>query len=144
MSVLGIVIALVVDLLVPLAVLMLVERINQRSARPRGTRDFWIGMAAYGALLGFVVLLGIRSVFDYEGAGVAVAVLVALPMSAIPAIFNSFVIDPFFSTAEWADYGYFIVLVVFLVGLIPWALLGTVLIRRLAQWVTAPAHRFAT
>ena len=144
MSGFGIAIALVVDLLGPLAALLLVERINQRNARPRGTRDFWIGMAVYGGLLGFVVLLGIRSVFDYEGAGVAVAVFIALPMSLIPTIFNSFVIDPFFTTAEWADYGYFIVLVVFLVGLIPWALFGPVLIRRIAQSASAAAHPVAT
>ena len=144
MSGLGIGIALVVDLLGPLTLLVLVERINDRNARPRGSRDFWIGMAAYAALLGFVVLLGIRSVFDYEGAGVAVAAFIALPMSLLPAIFNSFAIDPFFTTAEWADYGYFIVLVVFLVGLIPWALLGPVLIRRIAQSASGAAHRVAT
>jgi hypothetical protein len=138
MPAVGISIALAVDLALPLVLLVVIERINARNARYRGTRDFWIGVGFYAALLIFVAVQGLVSVLDYKGAGVAVAVFIALPLSLVPTIFNSFVIHHFFTVAQWAEFGYFVVLFIFVIGLVPWALLGPVLIRRIAQSGSGP------
>ena len=65
----------------------------------------------------------------FEGFSVIPAVLVSLPMSAIPAIVNSVTMGLLFSDREWSDFGYLVVMPMFLAGLIAWALLLPVAIR---------------
>jgi hypothetical protein len=60
---------------------------------------------------------------------VLTAVFFSLPMSAIPSIVNSATMSSLFTTSEWAEFGYYIVMPVFLVGLLAWAVLLPVAIR---------------
>ena len=134
MPVLGIAIALVVDVLLPAALAVLLVRSNWRHRRSvHGEKMFW---GWFGALLGtfavcmFVALAGIWS---YDGSGVVMGTIFAAPGSVIPALFNSNVIHFFFTASEWANYGYFIVTTIYSVGLIFWFALTPLAIRRMSR-----------
>ena len=55
--------------------------------------------------------------------------IVTLPLSLVPAVFNSNVIHQLITRTEWADAGYAIVMPVYLLGCVAWASLGPILIR---------------
>lgn len=130
MSILGIVLAALIDLAIPLGLTFWIARGNYRRRQSnRGEALFWALVAAYLGLLAFWVVRGILDVPRFEGSSVIPAVLFALPMSIIPMVFNSLTMSSLFTPGEWADFGYFIVLPVFLAGLLAWAALLPVAIR---------------
>jgi len=136
-SIVGIAVAFLVDFALPATLLAVMIRSNFRG-RPSDSneRNFWIGMACYVIFVGFFIALALRGTFNYEGYTTLMAVFFALPMSAVPAIFNSNIIHFFFTDPEWLEYGYFFVMTIFLVGLIPWVLL-------LPAWVRWGTQRSA-
>jgi len=142
MPVVGIILAVLVDLVVPTALLVWLVRANSAGRRSdRGERVFW---AWFGPIIGIYALAIVASldrIFAFEGQGVVIASIFALPASGIPAAFNSTVIHYFFSTAEWAAFGYFIVTSVYTIGLIAWAALPALAIRRINQRAATPRKR---
>ena len=137
LSTIGIAVALLVDLALPATLLAMMIRSNFRG-RPSDSseRNFWVGMVCYAIFVSFFIIWAIRGTFMFEGYSTLAAVFFALPMSAVPAIINSNVIHLFFTDPEWLDYGYFVVMTIFLVGLLAWALL-------LPTWVRWGAQRSA-
>jgi len=134
MPILGIAIALVADVLLPAALAVLLVRSNWRHRRSvRGEKVFW---AWFGPILGFFaicVFAALSRICWYDGLGVVTGTIFAAPGSVIPALFNSNVIHFFFTTSEWADYGYFIVTTIYSVGLIFWFALTPLSIRRMSR-----------
>jgi hypothetical protein len=128
----GILVAGLVDIVVPLSLavpLIVFTRRHRRSAA--GELRFWVGAGIYLAFAAFAIWRGLVDVFGYEGGGVIGSTIVALPTSLVPAVFNSIVIHHFFTTREWAQFGYFAVLTVYVSGLAAWALLNALLLRAL-------------
>jgi hypothetical protein len=142
MAALGIILAVLVDLVLPTALVVILVRANRNGRRTdRGERIFW---AWFGPIIGvyaLAVIASLSQIWVYSGAGVVVASIFALPASGIPASFNSTVIHYFFTTEEWAHVGYFVVTCVYSVGLIAWAALPTLAIRRLTQRLGTPRKR---
>lgn len=133
MSVLGLVLAVVVDLGIPVLLVVWLARGNYaRRQTDRGEVAFWVAMAAYLVFLGIWVVRAIIDVPRLEGSSVVTAGVFSLPMSIVPSAFNSLTMAGLFTRGEWADFGYAIVLPVFLVGLLAWAALLPVGIRALA------------
>lgn len=134
MAILGLVFAVVVDLLLPLGLLlwMAIENYRHRRSHRRETW-FWVVVGVYTVWLWLFVVRAVADTFAYEGSTVYLAVFFSLPLSLLPSALNSTFIHYFFTTQEWADFGYLIVLPVFLVGLVAWALMLPVGIRRLVQ-----------
>ena len=130
----GILIAFLVDLAVPFALALWLAVLNHRAPKPPG-RDtiFWSLVGVYLAIVGAGVIGALKSTFEFDGTVVIIAVVLGFPTSLVPAIFNSNVIHFFFNPVEWAELGYLPVLTFFLVGLIAWASLIPLGIRRLAQ-----------
>ena len=134
LSVVGIGVAITFDLILPAALLVLLARANYRHRDSRASEQrFWGFTTAYTLALSAVCLIALQAALQDNGYPTLVAVFFGLPMSAIPSIFNSNVIHLFFTQAEWANLGYPIVMSAFLVGLIAWAILLPVAIRRLSQ-----------
>jgi hypothetical protein len=131
----GVALALVVDLLVPAALLFVFSHRNLRQrASDRGELIFWIALALYAAWLAYWASVAAGQVLEYEGIPVIAAAFLARPMSLVPTILNSTVMHFFFSQAEWAEFGYPIVMYIFLAGLTLWAILLPVVFRRLLGW----------
>jgi len=134
MPVLGIAIALLVDVFLPAALAVLLVRGNWRHRRSvRGEKVFW---AWFGSILGFFsicVLAALPRIWWYDGLGVVTGTIFAAPGSVIPALFNSNVIHLFFTTSEWVNYGYFIVTTIYSVGLIFWFALTPLAIRLMSR-----------
>ena len=134
MAVLGILVAVLVDLALPTLLVVWLVRANTGGRRSdRGERVFWAWFAPIIGIYAIVVIASLPQIWAYSGAGVVVASIVALPASGIPAAFNSTVIHYFFTTEEWTHFGYYVVTSVYTVGLIAWAALPTLAIRRLVQ-----------
>jgi hypothetical protein len=128
----GILIAVLVDIVLPLGLAaLLIVRNWRRRKTSAGEGRFWIGVGIYLALVGFAIWRGIVDIYAYEGGGVIGSTIVALPTSLVPAVFNSYVIHFFFTTKEWATFGYFAVLTVYVSGMAVWALLNAVTLRAL-------------
>lgn len=130
----GIVLAITVDIILPLWLVSRWTRANFRG-RVSNKREglFWMFSVLYLLWVGLFVARALAGSFQYDGSTTIAAVFVSLPMSAIPAIFNSNVIHFFFTQTEWADFGYLIVIAVFLVGLVIWALVLPLAARRFLQ-----------
>ena len=133
MSVLGLLLAALVDIAIPVLLVVLLARGNfARRQTNRGEVAFWASMAAYLAFLAIWVVSAILDVPRHEGWSVVIAGMFSFPMSIVPSAFNSLTMAGLFTRGEWADFGYAIVLPVFLVGLLAWAALLPVAIRALA------------
>lgn len=135
MNSLGLIVAMAVDLFIPavLAVLLIVRNHDHRRSN-RTEWQFWRLAVIYLAMIGMVVLISVvRDIPAYQGWTLVIAAVFALPLSAIPAIVNSNVIHLFYTPDEWAAVGYATVVPTFALGLLVWALLGTVALRALGQ-----------
>ena len=130
----GIVLAVLVDLLIPAVLVALLVRDNRRGrGSDRGERLFW---AWFGPIIGvyaLAVIVGLPRIWAYDGWGVIVATVFAIPAGLVPALFNSTVIHYFFTVSQWGDFGYFAVTAVYTMGLIAWAALPPLAIRRRVQ-----------
>jgi len=134
MSALGILLAVLVDIALPtVLVVWLISANNKGRRTDRGERIFWAWFGPIIGLYALAVLISLPQIWAYNGSGLVLASIFALPASGIPAAFNSTVIHYFFSTGDWTRYGYYIVTSVYTVGLIAWAALPTLGIRRLVQ-----------
>jgi hypothetical protein len=130
----GLAIAFLVDLAIPLALAIWLAILNHRAPKRRSSDAiFWSLVGAYLGIVALGVWVGIAGTYAYSGIGVVIAVVLAFPGSLVPAIFNSNVIHFFFTSGEWARVGYLPVLTFFLLGLLAWAALLPLGIRRLAQ-----------
>jgi len=124
MAILGIAIALLVDVVLPAALVLLLLRSTQR-----GGKAFWWWFGSIYGFFALCVIAAIPRIWWYDGLGVVVGTIFAAPGSVVPAVFNSTVIHFFFSSGEWANYGYFIVTTGYCVGLIFWAALVPLTVR---------------
>lgn len=131
----GLAIAVVFDLVVPFVLLVLVGAHNTRSHTSRKSEaQFWL--IVMGSQIWLVLGVGValwRDIPRYSGATVMMDAILALPLAAIPSIVNSSTIHFFYSTQEWADFGYFTVVPIFTLGLVLWGILNPVLLRRIIQ-----------
>ena len=135
MSYVGILIGLVVDLALPAAVAVLLAAHNFRyRATNRGERLFWIWMGIYSAWLVVLIVPALITALELDGARTFAATVAALPMSGVPATVNSTLMHLFFTPSQWAAYGYYVVIAGYLIGLLPWALLLPLGVRRIVQW----------
>ena len=134
MPILGIAIALVVDVGFPAVLAVLLVRSNWRHrSSVRGEKTFW---GWFGALLGaFAVCMfvAVPGIWSYDGTGAVMGTIFAVPGSLVPALFNSFVIHFFFTTSEWTSFGYYVVMTGYCLGLIFWASLLPLAVRRLSR-----------
>ena len=130
MSIVGVLLATAVDIVVPIALIVWLSVGNARRRRSlRNEAVFWGVLVIYVGVMATCVVPALMDVPRFEGFSVIPAVLVSLPMSAIPAIVNSVTMGLLFSDREWSDFGYLVVMPMFLAGLIAWALLLPVAIR---------------
>lgn len=133
MSLVGFVLAALIDLAVPLGLTIWIARGNYRRRQTnRGEVVFWGLLIVY---LGFLASWVARAIVDvprFDGSSVLPAGVFSLPMSIIPAVFNSLTMSKLFTPGEWLDFGYFIVLPTYLVGLLAWATVLPVAIRAMA------------
>jgi hypothetical protein len=103
LPVLGVLLAIVVDVAIPAALLWRWARLNRRQGESvQSDRRFWRAIGVYACWMALWVVLAIATTFSYEGTLTLFAVFFTLPFSAIPAIFNSNVIHHFFTNQEWA------------------------------------------
>lgn len=131
----GVAIAVVVDLLLPLVLVAVVGVRNVRSHTSRTSEAvFWLLVAVceIWLILGVVVAVW-RDIPQYAGTTVLIDAVLALPLSAIPATVNSTTIHLFYTAREWAETGYLTIVPIFTVGLVPWGILGPMLLRRVVQ-----------
>ncbi len=130
MSIVGVLLAALVDVVLPIA---LIVRLSVGNARRRHSSRaeavFWIALLVYAGWMAVWVVPALIDVPEFEGFSVIPAVLLSLPMSVIPAIVNSVTMGLLFSDAEWSEFGYLVVMPMFLTGLIAWALVLPVAIR---------------
>jgi hypothetical protein len=125
LAVLGVVLAIAVDVAVPLVFAFLLIRRNHRRRSTSSTEKvFWIVSAAYLALVILIAISAVRDVYAFQGTSVVLVTLFAFPFGSIPAVLNSTVIHYFFTDAEWASGGYQLVLVAYVVGMVGWAFLN--------------------
>jgi hypothetical protein len=136
----GILIAVMVDVVVPIGLAALLIVRGRHGNGPGVTRWFYIGAGIYLLLVALVIPVGIRDVFAYGAGGVIGATITALPTSLVPALVNSFAMHYFFSEKEWAHGGYQTVLTIYVSGMLGWALLNAALLRAL---ITASRRSYA-
>lgn len=130
----GVVVSLAFAILPAGAVVLLARTNAKHRSTNRGERLFWLTLAPYGGVLALVVGWALALVLGSDqGSAVIGAAVLSLPASILPSVLYSTTMHLFFSDAEWAAYGYRVVVTTYLVGLIPWALLPIVGTRRLAQ-----------
>ncbi|MEO5919594.1 MAG: hypothetical protein ABIQ01_00480 [Pseudolysinimonas sp.] len=130
----GIAIAALIDVLVPIALIVPTVWANHRRRTSRLTDGrFWFGTGMYVLAVAILVGFAVADVLAYRGLGVVIAVFGAFPLGLVPAIANSNLIAQHFTLAEWTHFGYATVLLIFVIGLVPWAALGPILIRRVLQ-----------
>jgi hypothetical protein len=128
----GILLAVLVDIVLPLGLAVpLILQNRRRSMSRGGEKHFWIGAAIYLAVVSFAVWRGLVDVFAYQGAGVVGSTVVTLPTSLVPAVFNSMTIHHFFTFADWTHFGYVSVLTVYVTGMLGWGLFNAVAFRAL-------------
>lgn len=133
MAALGIVVAVVVDVVLPLAIiLVLLHAPRSRRQRRSGIVQFWTWCGIWAGVIGIASRCAFDELLRFHGEMVLAATLLALPGGIVPAVFNSNVIHYFFTDDEWLAFGYIVVLPVYLAGLIPWALVLPVAIRHSA------------
>ena len=131
---LGIAIAAFVDVVVPIALIIPIVRANHRHRRSTLTDGrFWFGTGMYVLAIAVLVGFAVADVLAYRGLAVVVAVAAAFPLGLVPAIANSNLIAPHFTLGEWTHFGYLTVLLIFVIGLVPWAALGPIALRRMLQ-----------
>ena len=130
----GVIIAFAFAVLPVVAVALLARANARHRASNRGERLFWFTVAPYVAALALVAGWALTSVLSSgQGQAVILAAVLSLPSSVVPSVLYSTTMHLLFSDAEWAAYGYRFVISIYLVGLVPWALLPIVGTRRLAQ-----------
>jgi hypothetical protein len=130
MIALGIAVAVLVNLVLPIAAALWFSRWNARAAsNPSIERGFWIGTGIYLGALTFSALIAIVRVYSFDPIPVFFHSIVTLPLSVVPAVFDSNVIHVLITRSEWADLGYAVVMPVYLLGCVAWASLGPILIR---------------
>lgn len=139
--VLGSTLAYLVDLAIPaLAVAVLIVLNRRERTSDQAEQRFWTWTGSYAGFLVLWAVIALVFSFQLVGEPTIVAVLVSLPLSALPSLFNSNVIHFFFAPSQWAGGGYYFVMVVFLLGLVQWALLVPLGIRRWVQHMTSRAR----
>ena len=130
MIVLGIAVAVLVNLVLPITAAIWFSRWNARAAsNPSIERGFWIGTGIYLGALTVSAFLAIVRVYSFDPIPVFFHSFVTLPLSLVPAIFDSNVMHQLITRSEWADVGYAVVMPVYLLGCVAWASLGPILIR---------------
>ena len=130
MFALGVVVAVLVNLAVPVAAAIWFSRSNARAAANRSIeRGFWIGTGIYLGMLAVSALFAIVRVYAFDPIPVFFHTIVTLPLSLVPAVFDSNVIHLLITRSEWADAGYAVVMPVYLLGCVAWASLGPIMIR---------------
>ncbi len=133
MSFVGLGLAVLINLVVPVgATIWLATGNYRRRQTTRGEVVFWAILAVYLGLVSIWIVRAIIDVPRFEGSSVIPAGIFSLPMSIIPAVLTSLSMARLFTPGEWLDYGYFIVLPIFLVGLLAWAAVLPVAIRAMA------------
>ncbi len=135
LPILGIAGAALVDVLLPicLAVALTCWNFRHRSSRKSET-TFWVIAGSQLVIMGLLAWQGVVDVFAYEGGGVVIVTLYAGPGGLVPFIFNSGAIHFFFTTAQWASFGYFIVLTLYVAGMPAWSYVATAGLRALMAW----------
>jgi hypothetical protein len=130
----GVALALSLDVLLPLiGAIWLGRATYRRRSGRRADTAFWIAIATYLAFLSVWAAIAIVATFRFDGYPTITAVFFGLPLSVIPSAINSVAMEHFFTDSQWLDFGYFVVLPIFLVGLLPWAALVPLSVRRLVQ-----------
>lgn len=143
LAVLGMVVAVLIDLVAPLVLCALLITRNRRHRRSATTdQTFWIVAVAYLVILVLLAASAVRDVLAFHGAGVVLVTVFAIPLGAVPAVFNSTLIHLFFTDAEWAAGGYQVVLTAYVTGMVAWAFLNLAGLRALTSRGRARAARF--
>ncbi|MBX3194308.1 MAG: hypothetical protein KF727_04315 [Microbacteriaceae bacterium] len=129
----GIVVAVLVDIVVPLALAGLLIRHNARHRRSRRSEaTFWLIAGGLAIPLVLLIVGGVADVFDYRADRVIGVTLAALPGSLIPMLVHSNVMSRLFTDAQW-ETGYFSVLTIYVVGMAAWALVNATALRASAS-----------
>jgi hypothetical protein len=134
MPIAGIAAAALVDVLLPIGLAIALTRWNFRRRRSGVTEaNFWVFAGIQLVIMGLLVWQGLVDVYAYEGGGVVQITLLAGPGGLVPFIYNSGAIHFFFTTAEWASFGYLTVLTMYVAGMPAWSYVATAGLRALVS-----------
>jgi hypothetical protein len=130
LSIVGIVLFVVIDLVGP-AVLAayLIRRNFRRRSSPTSERIFWIMAGIQTGVVALLAWWAVAGVLDFRGEPVIAVTAFALPLGAVPAILNSTLVHLLVTDADWAAGGYHVVLTAYVVGMVAWALLNGLVLR---------------
>lgn len=132
LAVLGMVVAVLIDLVAPLVLCALLITRNRQHRRSATTdQTFWIVAVAYLVILVPLAVSAVRDVLAFHGTGVVLVTVFAMPLGAVPAVMNSTLIHLLFTDAEWADGGYQVVLIGYVTGMVAWGFVNVAGLRAL-------------
>lgn len=134
LAVFGIAVTVSADLVIPaVAVFLLVRRNHRRSSSRHNDAIFWWLTGVQSGLVALVAYGAVVAVFAYSGNAVIAVTILALPLGAVPAIFNTNLVEVFFTDEEWAAGAYQIVMTAYVVGMVAWAMLNAAGLRALVS-----------